>query len=66
MKCAKCGKSVFKQPLTRVNRIGENAIWWCYPCIKKHEPELYRNKKKDMNKAEKDLIKICYGKKTKT
>jgi hypothetical protein len=31
-----------------VNEKGVPGIWWCWPCLKKHEPELYRNEAEDM------------------
>lgn len=41
MKCANC-----KQPadaLIRVNELGEDGIFWCEHCVRREEPELYRN-----------------------
>jgi hypothetical protein len=48
MTCAKCGTLVTARPLQRVNEKGVPGIWWCWPCLKKHEPELYRNEAEDM------------------
>ncbi len=62
MRCAKCNCSVFDKPLKRVNQKGIDGIFWCEDCIKKHEPELYRNEMEDESKIEKDLKKIFYGK----
>jgi protein-arginine kinase activator protein McsA len=58
MKCQKCGISVMKAPLQRVNEKGVGGIWWCEPCIEAHEPELARNIKEDETKVEKDLKDI--------
>lgn len=63
MKCNKCEISVMEAPLQRVNEKGIDGIWWCEPCIKKHEPELAKNIKQDESKIEKDLKEICYPKK---
>lgn len=62
MKCAKCGCSVSEHPLMRMNETGIDAIWWCEPCAKKYEPELYRNLKEDESDVEEDLKKIFYPK----
>lgn len=59
-KCNNCGVSVFKKPLSRVNPKGEKGIFWCDDCIKKNEPELYKNIKEDESDIEKDLKKIFY------
>lgn len=61
MECSKCNISVFKKPLKRVNVYGEIGIWWCEDCIKKYEPELYKNIMEDETQVEKDLKKICYN-----
>lgn len=45
----------------RVNPKGQLGIFWCEPCVKKHEPELYTNEKEEETDAEKDLKKIFYG-----
>jgi ribosomal protein L37AE/L43A len=66
MKCANCGTSVFKKPLERVNPKGEIGIWWCRDCIKKNEPELYKNIISDREPINDVLEDICYGKKFKT
>ena len=47
-------------PLQRVNEKGVNGIWWCEPCIEKHEPELAKNIKQDESKIDKLLKEICY------
>jgi len=60
MNCAKCGCSVFDRPLMRINPKGEVGIWWCEPCVKQYEPELYKNEKEDESKIEKTLKKIFY------
>ena len=60
MNCAKCGISVFKKPLKRVNEKGIDGIWWCKDCLKKHEPELYKNEMEDETPIEKTLEDICY------
>ncbi|MFD2922014.1 hypothetical protein ACFS6H_20000 [Terrimonas rubra] len=60
MKCYKCNVSVFTAPLSRVNPTGEDGIFWCDECIKKHEPELYKNLKEDEPDVLKDLKNICY------
>lgn len=44
----------------RVNPIGVDGIWWCEDCVKKHEPELYKNQKEDETPVEKVLKEICY------
>ena len=62
MNCVKCGVSVFKSPLKRVNSIGEDAIWWCEPCLRVYEPELYRNLKEDETNVEKTLKSFNYSK----
>lgn len=61
MACNKCGISVMIRPLERVNEPGEIGIFWCMPCIEKHEPELAANIKEDQTEAEKDLKTILYG-----
>jgi hypothetical protein len=58
MKCEKCGISVMKAPLQRVNEKGVYGIWWCEPCIATNEPELARNIKEDETQVEKDLKDI--------
>lgn len=63
MECAKCGISVFKRPLKRINPKGELGIWWCEVCLLKYEPELYKNEIADETPIEKTLKSICYGKK---
>ncbi len=65
MKCAKCGVSVMNIPLERVNPKGENGIWWCHNCIKKHEPELFKNMKEDETEVEKKLKDWAYPKSSK-
>lgn len=57
MKCGKCGASVMLKPLVRVNPKGEDGIFWCWDCLKKYEPELYKNEKEDQTDLEKLLIK---------
>ena len=61
MNCKKCGVSVFKKPLERVNPKGELGIWWCHDCLKEHEPELYNNIMEDQTQLEKDLINWSYN-----
>ncbi|HCY83097.1 MAG TPA: hypothetical protein DHV22_16590 [Xanthomarina gelatinilytica] len=58
MKCKKCGISVMKAPLQRVNEKGVDGIWWCEPCIEVHDRELARNIKEDETQVEKDLKDI--------
>jgi ribosomal protein L37AE/L43A len=60
MECAKCGASVMNKPLMRINPIGEAGIWWCEDCVRKNEPELYKNQIEDEPPVLKDLKKICY------
>ena len=62
MQCANCGVSVMKKPLTRVNPKGEIGIFWCWDCLKKNEPELYKNEKEDKPKVVNDLENILYDK----
>jgi len=57
MKCDKC-KADNGQVLQRVNEFGVDGIWWCEPCLKKHEPELYDNTMEDKSELEKDLDEI--------
>lgn len=61
MTCPKCGCSVFDHPFMRTNPKGQIGIFWCEPCVKKHEPELYANEKEEETDAEKDLKQIFYG-----
>lgn len=60
MDCAKCGISCMKKPLNRVNPLGVTGIFWCNDCIKKYEPELYKNIIEDEPQIVKDLENICY------
>jgi len=60
MKCQICNASVMDKPLTRVNEKGVDGIWWCEPCLQKHEPELYKNEKEDENDVEKVLKDMFY------
>jgi L-alanine-DL-glutamate epimerase-like enolase superfamily enzyme len=60
MNCKKCGISVDDRPLQRVNETGIKGIYWYEPCIKEHEPELYRNIMEDKTDAEIALEEICY------
>jgi len=46
--------------LVRVNKKGVDGIWWCEPCLQKHEPELYKNEKEDESDVEKVLKEIFY------
>jgi len=46
----------------RINEKGVDGIFWCEPCVKKYEPELYANVKEDETKVEKDLKDILYPK----
>lgn len=50
------------RPLQRVNSLGEDGIFWCEPCIGKHEPELLKNIQEDKTDAEKVLEDIFYPK----
>lgn len=59
-KCNKCECSVFVKPLTRVNEMGIDGIFWCDDCVKKYEPELYKNLKEEEPIILKDLINIMY------
>ena len=61
MKCGKCGTSVMKRPLQRVNEKGVAGIWWCEVCLKLHEPELYANTMEDQTPVEKTLKEIFYS-----
>lgn len=63
MNCAKCNASVMSGILLRVNPVGEIGVWWCEPCIAKHEPELHRNNQEDESQVLRDLKEIFYGKK---
>lgn len=50
MTCPKCKtNTVFTHPFVRMDEPGPKAkgIFWCEPCAKKHEPELYKNQKED-------------------
>lgn len=58
--CQKCNVSVFKKPLSRINPVGEDGIWWCDDCIKTHEPELFKNEEEDRSQIEKDLRDMFY------
>ena len=61
MKCKKCNKNtVFDFPFMRMNEKGVSGIFWCEPCAKEHEPELYSNEKEDESQIEKDLKKMFY------
>ncbi|QEE49663.1 hypothetical protein FUA48_08715 [Flavobacterium alkalisoli] len=60
-KCEKCGVSVFDRPLQRINEPGVNGIFWCEPCIKENEPELYNNLMEDVTPVEKELKDIFYN-----
>jgi len=62
MNCKKCNVSVFKEPLQRVNPKGEAGIFWCWNCIRKHEPELYRNLKEEETQLDRDLKGLFYKK----
>ena len=62
MECIVCGCSPFVRPLKRVNEKGVKGIWMCEDCLKKHEPELYKNEIDDETPVEKTLKKICYPK----
>lgn len=57
MNCAKCGISVFIKSLYRVNPKGEKGTRWCKDCLKKLEPELYKNIMEDELQVLKDLKK---------
>jgi protein-arginine kinase activator protein McsA len=47
MKCPKC--NVVKNiPFYRINPKGEIGIFWCADCLKKHEPELFKNERGDV------------------
>ncbi|MGQ2982098.1 hypothetical protein [Flavobacterium sp.] len=59
-KCKNCGRSVDEGPLKRVNEIGITGIFWSEPCIKEHEPELYKNIMDDKTDVEKDLEAMFY------
>lgn len=48
-----------ERPLKRVNEKGVNGVWWCMPCIEKHEPELFRNIKEDESEFIKTLKSAC-------
>ena len=62
MKCQNCGIDVSKQPLLRINEKGVDGIFWCHPCIKKNEPELYNNLIEEQSNVEQLLIDILYKK----
>ena len=48
MTCPKCKtNTILTHPFVRMNDKGEKGIFWCKPCAKKHEPELYKNQKED-------------------
>ena len=48
MKCKICGVSMFDKPLHRTNPKGQSdAGWMCEDCIKKTEPELFKNMQSD-------------------
>lgn len=64
MKCKNCEISAFDEMLHRVNPVGQNAIWWCMPCIEENEPELAKNIKEDGAKLERALKDICLGQKS--
>lgn len=65
MKCAKCNVSVMDKPLTRVNPKDKIGIFWCWACLKQHEPELYKNEKEDADEVLKILIDEIYDGKIK-
>ena len=60
MKCDNCGKSVLIERQERINSIGEIGIFWCMSCIKKNEPELYKNIIEDRTELDNILEEICY------
>lgn len=62
MKCGKCGVSVMERPLERINEKGIDGIFWCWPCIDLHEPELGRNLREDQSDVEKLIITDSYPK----
>jgi hypothetical protein len=39
-------------PLQRVNQKGEIGIWWCDNCVKKYEPELFKNNEENVTPVE--------------
>jgi len=59
MNCAKCGVSVMGRVFSRVNPIGEKGIWWCEYCLKKFEPELFKNQIEDEPEIVGVLKDIC-------
>lgn len=54
-KCNNCGKFV-EEFLHRVNPKGEKGVWWCESCIRKLEPELWKNIEKEISEVEKELL----------
>lgn len=60
MNCPKCGCSVKQHPFMRVNPKGEKGIFWCEPCVKVNENELYLNEKEAETPIEAELKKIFY------
>lgn len=64
MTCQKCKKNtVFTHPFVRIDKPGPKAkgIFWCEPCAKECEPELYKNQKEDEGEVEKLLKKWNYN-----
>jgi len=62
MCCQYCGVSVFNKPLKRISEIGKDAKWACESCLRRHEPELYKNIMEEENGVEKTLKKGLYEK----
>lgn len=60
MRCEKCGVSVMKTPLHRVNEKGVDGIWWCMSCIEGEEPELSKNIKEEETEIER-ILKKAFG-----
>jgi len=63
MTCPNCNiNTVFTHPFMRMDKPGPKAkgVFWCEPCVKKTEPELYKNQKEDETQVEKELKDICY------
>jgi protein-arginine kinase activator protein McsA len=46
MKCPKCKLSP-NIPFYRINPKEEIGIFWCKSCLKKYEPELFKNERED-------------------
>lgn len=61
MKCPKCNtNTIVSHPFIRMNRKGETGIFWCEPCAKRNEPELFNNQIEDEGEVVKFLKNEAY------